>query len=137
MPVVFLSDAEAAAYGRYTGPPSRAELEKLLTTELIGKAETATNKERARQHPKLARHSATLAAAVETLLEITEYGEELSLEQVWESIDAIVPRRERNTPHKIILSANGCPQSSTPEKPSRRRCSRRGRAAPATRPGGS
>ena len=30
MPVVFLSDAEAAAYGRYAGPPSRAELEKLF-----------------------------------------------------------------------------------------------------------
>jgi TnpA family transposase len=30
MPVVFLSDAEAAAYGRYVGPPSRAELEKLF-----------------------------------------------------------------------------------------------------------
>lgn len=69
-------------------------LDLLMATELIGKAETATNKERARQHPRLARHSATLAAAVETLLEVTEYGEELSLEQVWESIDAIVPRRE-------------------------------------------
>lgn len=30
MPVVFLSDEEAAAYGRYIGPPSRAELEKLF-----------------------------------------------------------------------------------------------------------
>jgi Tn3 transposase DDE domain len=72
-------------------------LDLLMMTELIGKAETATGKERARQHPKLARHSATLAAAVETLFEITEYGEEISLEQVWESIDAIVPRRELKT----------------------------------------
>ncbi|GLY76063.1 transposase [Actinoallomurus iriomotensis] len=69
-------------------------LDLLMSTELIGKAETTVGKERARQHPKLARHSATLAAAVETLLEVTEYGEELSLEQVWESIDAIVPRRD-------------------------------------------
>ncbi|MEV1248654.1 DUF4158 domain-containing protein [Nonomuraea sp. NPDC049750] len=69
-------------------------LDLLMTTELIGKAETATDKERARQHPKLARHSATLAVAVETLLEVTEYGEELRLEQVWEAIDAMVPRRE-------------------------------------------
>ncbi|MEU8319627.1 Tn3 family transposase [Nonomuraea sp. NPDC048881] len=69
-------------------------LDLLVTTELVGKAETATNKERARQHPKLAKHSATLAAAVETLLEVTEYGEELRLDQVWEAIDAIVPRRE-------------------------------------------
>jgi hypothetical protein len=69
-------------------------LDLLVTTELLGKAETATNKERARQHPKLAKHSATLAAAVETLLEVTEYGEELRLDQVWEAIDSIVPRRE-------------------------------------------
>jgi TnpA family transposase len=69
-------------------------LDLLMTTELIGKAETATDQERARQHPKLARHSATLAVAVETLLEVTEYGEELRLEQVWEAIDAMVPRRE-------------------------------------------
>ncbi|MFG2246377.1 Tn3 family transposase [Spirillospora sp. NPDC048823] len=72
-------------------------LDLLMTTELIGKAETATSKERARQHPRLARHSATLAAAVEMLLEVTEYGEELSLEQVWESIDAVVPRRDLRT----------------------------------------
>ncbi|MBE3012678.1 hypothetical protein IL992_26300 [Microbispora sp. NEAU-D428] len=69
-------------------------LDLLVTTELVGKAETATDKERVRQHPKLAKHSATLAAAVETLLEVTEYGEELRLDQVWEAIDAIVPRRE-------------------------------------------
>ncbi|MFI6803383.1 DUF4158 domain-containing protein, partial [Streptosporangium canum] len=69
-------------------------LDLLVTTELLGKAKTAAGKERARQHPKLAKHSATLAAAVEMLLEVTEYGEELRLDQVWEAIDAIVPRRE-------------------------------------------
>ncbi|WP_433381035.1 hypothetical protein [Streptosporangium sp. CA-115845] len=68
-------------------------LDLLVSTELLGKAETAAGKERARQHPTLAKHSATLAAAVEMLLEVTEYGEELRLDQVWEAIDAIVPRR--------------------------------------------
>jgi hypothetical protein len=29
MPVVFWSEVEAATYGRYAGPPSREELEKL------------------------------------------------------------------------------------------------------------
>ncbi|MEV6986888.1 hypothetical protein AB0M95_37305 [Sphaerisporangium sp. NPDC051017] len=47
-------------------------LDLLMTTELIGKAESATDKERARRHPKPARHSATPAAAMETLLEVTE-----------------------------------------------------------------
>ncbi|MGV9386719.1 hypothetical protein ACWDRB_63730 [Nonomuraea sp. NPDC003707] len=66
-------------------------LDLLVTTELVGKAETAPDKEQVRWHPKLAKHSATLAAAVDTLLEVTEYGEELRLDQVWEAIDVIVP----------------------------------------------
>ena len=66
-------------------------LDLLMTTELLGKAEAAAGKERARRHPGLARHSARLAAAVEVLLEVTEAGEELTLGQVWDSIEAIVP----------------------------------------------
>jgi hypothetical protein len=59
-------------------------LDLLMMTELLGKAEAAVDKERARRHPGLARHSARLAAAVEVLLEVTDLGEELTLEQVWE-----------------------------------------------------
>ena len=55
-----------------------------MTTELLGKAETVTDKERARRHPSLAQHSARLAAAVEVLLEVTDAGLELTLDQVWE-----------------------------------------------------
>ncbi|MCC5576103.1 hypothetical protein IMZ11_10685 [Microtetraspora sp. AC03309] len=49
-------------------------LDLLVTTELIGKAYIAAGKERARRHPKPPKHSATLAAAVEMLLEASEYG---------------------------------------------------------------
>ena len=69
-------------------------LDLLMVTELIGKAETAVDKDRARRHPGLARHSARLAAAVEVLLEVSEIGEVLTLEDLWESIEAIVPRRQ-------------------------------------------
>ena len=69
-------------------------LDLLMATELLGKAEAAADKERARRHPALARHSARLAAAVEVLLEVTDAGGELTLEQVWESIEAVVPRRQ-------------------------------------------
>jgi hypothetical protein len=69
-------------------------LDLLMVTELLGKAEAAVDKERARRHPGLARHSARLAAAVEVLFEVTELDSELTLEQVWESIEAIVPRRQ-------------------------------------------
>ncbi|WP_207945123.1 DUF4158 domain-containing protein [Actinomadura rubrisoli] len=49
MPVVFLSDEEVSAYGRYTGPPSRAELEKLFFLDdadraLIGKRQGEANR---------------------------------------------------------------------------------------------
>ena len=69
-------------------------LDLLVTTELVGKAESATDKERARRHPDLARHSSRLAAAVQVLLEVTDSGGEITLSQVWESIDAVVPRRQ-------------------------------------------
>jgi len=69
-------------------------LDLLMVTDLLGKAEAATDKERARRHPSLARHSARLAAAVEVLLEVTDAGGELTLEQVWEVIEAVVPRRQ-------------------------------------------
>jgi len=65
-----------------------------VTTELLGKAERATDKERARRHPDLARHSSRLAAAVEVLLEVTDADGELTIGQVWESIDAVVPRSQ-------------------------------------------
>ena len=69
-------------------------LDLLMVTELLGKAGAAADKERARRHPALARHSARLAAAVEVLLEVTDVGGELTLDQVWESIEAVVPRRQ-------------------------------------------
>lgn len=45
-------------------------LDLLMVTELLGKAERETVRERARRHPRLVRHSATLAAAVEVLFEV-------------------------------------------------------------------
>ena len=69
-------------------------LDLLMTTELLGKAERESVKEKARQHPRLARASAKLATAVEVLMDATARGEELGLDGVWELIDAAVPRRE-------------------------------------------
>ena len=69
-------------------------LDLLMATELLGKAERESVKEKARQHPRLARASAKLATAVEVLMDATARGEELGLDEVWELIDAAVPRRE-------------------------------------------
>ena len=69
-------------------------LDLLMTTDLLSKAEKAAGDEQKRLAPSLVRHSARLAAAVEVLFDVTDSGGELTLEQVWESIEAVVPRGE-------------------------------------------
>ncbi|MDP1846378.1 MAG: Tn3 family transposase [Solirubrobacteraceae bacterium] len=69
-------------------------LDLLMVTELLGKAERESVKEKARQHPRLARASAKLATAVEVLLDASAGGGELGLDEVWELIDAVVSRGE-------------------------------------------
>lgn len=66
----------------------------LMVTELVGKAEREATKEKVRQHPRLARASAKLAAAVEVLLEATSTGETVGIEELWAMIEAVVPRAE-------------------------------------------
>jgi hypothetical protein len=66
-----------------------------MVTELLGKAERESVKEKARQHPRLARASAKLATAIEVLLDATAGGAEgVGLDEVWELIDAVVSRGE-------------------------------------------
>ena len=66
----------------------------LMVTELVGKADREAKKEKVRQHPRLARASAKLAAAVEVLIEATTRGEAVALDELWELIEAVVPRSE-------------------------------------------
>jgi len=66
----------------------------LMVTELLGRARRETEKQRASQHRRLARASATLAAAVRVLLEASASGEALQLADVWRSIELVVPRAE-------------------------------------------
>ncbi len=60
----------------------------LMVTELLGKAQRETEKQRAAQHPRLARASAKLAAAVRVLLEASPSGEPVQVAEVWRSIEA-------------------------------------------------
>lgn len=66
----------------------------LMVNELLAKAERETSKQRARQHPRLARASVKLAAAVGKLLEASASGTTLRLEDLWREIDALVSREE-------------------------------------------
>ncbi len=67
-------------------------LDLLMVTELLGKAEREADRETVRRHPRLARASAKLAAAVEVLLEATGWDGDVGLDEVWESIEAVLPR---------------------------------------------
>ena len=69
-------------------------LDLLMATELLDKAERDSDKDKVRRHPRLARASAKLASSVEVLFEVTEYGTEITLEQLWEGIEAVISRRE-------------------------------------------
>jgi TnpA family transposase len=66
----------------------------LMVTELLAKAERETDKQRAREHPKLARASVKLAAAVRMLLDASVSGTPVDFEDVWQQIEQVVPRRE-------------------------------------------
>jgi TnpA family transposase len=72
-------------------------LDLLMAAELVTKAHTASDKEKVRKHPKLARASARLAVAVEALFESDSWGgpeEEPRVSEVWEAIEAVVSRAE-------------------------------------------
>ena len=65
-----------------------------MTTELYGKAERETAKKRAREHPRLARASAKLAAAVGRLLDAFEQVETVRVEDLWREIELVASREE-------------------------------------------
>lgn len=89
----------------------------LMVTELVGKAEREAKKEKVRQHPVLARASAKLAAAVEVLLDATSRGQTVTLGDLWELIEAVVPRAE------LQAAAAAAPTWSRPRTPTTRgRC---------------
>jgi hypothetical protein len=69
-------------------------LDLLMVTELLGKAEQSSDKEKLRTHPRLARASVKLAQAVSVLFEVTEHGGDVSLDELWEAIEVFTPRRE-------------------------------------------
>jgi hypothetical protein len=74
----------------------------IMTTELLGNAERETNKQRARDHPRLARASAKLAVAVEKLLEMSASGTSLRFEDVWREIERVVDRAELRAAVEVV-----------------------------------
>jgi hypothetical protein len=71
-------------------------LDLFMTTELIGKAHQDTDKQTIKAHPRLASSSAMLVVVAEVLLEASSWGDEdeVRLSQVWEAIEARIPRSQ-------------------------------------------
>jgi hypothetical protein len=70
---------------------------------LVNKAQNASNKEKLRKHPKLAKSAARLAVAVEALFESDGWGgpdeeprvaEVWEVWEVWEAIEAVISRAD-------------------------------------------
>jgi TnpA family transposase len=67
-------------------------LDLLMVAHLVGPAKRAVDRDNLKRYPRLSRGSATLAVAVEVLLKATEPGTDTTLHDVWERIEARVPR---------------------------------------------
>jgi len=74
------------------------------------------DRETVRRHPRLARASAKLAAALEVLLEATGWDGDVGLDEVWASIEAVLPhaaaelraRAGRGVSRTRLVSMGGC-----------------------------
>jgi hypothetical protein len=78
-------------------------LDVLMVTKLLARAERESNKEKLRTYPRFSKASAKLAAAVEVLLEAGEFGGDLTLAQIWESIEAVVSRAQLQAAVEAVI----------------------------------
>jgi uncharacterized protein DUF4158 len=83
-------------------------LDLLMTTELLGKAHTAPDKEKVRKHPALAKVTSRLLVAAGALVESEEWGseDEVVVAAVWEAVEAVMSRAELRaavkTAHEMV-----------------------------------
>ena len=93
-------------------------LEMLMSAELVGRARTASDKDKARRHSRLARASARLAVAVEALFDSDGWGgegEEARVSQVWAAIEAVVSRAELCAALAVVTESAPPPDAEDPD----------------------
>lgn len=83
-------------------------LDLLMVTELLNKARSASDKDKVRRHPRLAKASARLAVAVEVLFAAEGWGEQVRIGEVWEAIEEVVSR-EQVRAALMVVSENVAP----------------------------
>ena len=93
-------------------------LDLLMSAELVGRARTASDKDKARKHPRLARASARLAVAVGALFDSDGWGgegEEPRVSQVWEAIEAVVSRADLRAALEVVTESTPPPDAEDPD----------------------
>jgi hypothetical protein len=93
-------------------------LDLLMSAELVGRARTTSDKDKAHRHPRLARASARLAVAVEALFDSDGWGsegEEPRVSQVWEAIEAVVSRSDLRAALEVVTESTPPPDAEDPD----------------------
>jgi Domain of unknown function (DUF4158)/Tn3 transposase DDE domain len=93
-------------------------LDLLMSAELLGRAQREADRDKARQQPRLARASARLAVAVETLFDSDGWGgpdEEPRVSQVWEAIEAVVSRADLRAALEVVTESTPPPGAEDPD----------------------
>jgi TnpA family transposase len=93
-------------------------LDLLMAAELVNKAQRESDRDKARNHPRLARASARLAVAVDALFESDGWGgpdDEPRVSQVWETIEAVVSRAELRTALALVSESVPPPGAEDPD----------------------
>ena len=88
-------------------------LDLLMVTELLNKARSASDKDKVRTHPRLAKASARLAAAVEVLFAAEGWGEQVRIGQIWEAIEEVVSREQVRA--ALMVVSENVPPADTDE----------------------
>ncbi len=93
-------------------------LDLLMSAELLGRAQREADRDKARQHPRLARASARLAVAVEALFESDGWGgpdEGPRVSEVWEAIEAVVSRADLRAALMVVSESVPPPGAEDPD----------------------
>lgn len=88
-------------------------LDLLMVTELLNKARSASDKDKVRTHPRLAKASARLAVAVEMLFAAEGWGEQVRIGEVWEAIEEVVSREQVRA--ALMVVSENVPPADTDE----------------------
>ena len=93
-------------------------LDLLMSAELLNKAQREADRDKAREHPRLARASARLAVAVEALFESDGWGapdDEPRVSQIWEAIEAVVSRTDLRAALTVVSETVPPPGAEDPD----------------------